>query len=215
MKPRRLAFAVVLALLVAGAGAASAREPAGTSDAIDLTHFRGEVAAHAIFDESNRQRVAAGLPRLAPLVAAQTAALWQAQYMAQAGAISHVNTNDRARRTLEDRIRAAGITFRFIAENVALNFAIDYEARRPVYRRRGPAGELIFSYTGDGPPLHPHTYASLARAVVSQWMYSPGHRQNLLSREAKYLGCAAASGRQDKSGGLGNIYCAQVFVATR
>jgi uncharacterized protein YkwD len=215
MQPRHFFLAVVLVLLAAGASTANAREPAGADAAIDLTHFRGEVAARAIFEESNRQRVTAGLPRLAPLAAAQTAAQWQAQFMAQAGAISHLNTTDRTHRTLEDRIRAAGITFRYVAENVAMNFAIDYEARRPMYRRRGPSGEVLFSYTGDGPPLRPHTYASLARAVVSQWMDSPGHRQNLLSREAKYLGCAAVPGVQDKSGGLGNIYCAQVFVTLR
>ncbi len=216
MTTRGLSVVLFFALWsVARAAGAPARESTGADAAIDVTHFRGEVAARAIFEESNHRRAGAGLPQLSPLSGAQTAARWQAQYMAQAGAISHVNPNDRSRRTLEDRIRAAGITFRFIAENVALNFAIDYEARRPMYRRREPSGEVLFSYTGDGPPLRAHTYASLARAVVRQWIDSPGHRQNLLSREAKYLGCAAAPGRQDKSGGLGNIYCAQVFVATR
>lgn len=218
MTTQRLSLSLVVASALwfaARAPGATARKPSGADDAIDLAHFHREVAARAIFEESNRRRTAAGLPRLAPLAAAQSAALWQAQFMAQAGAISHVNTSDRARRTLEDRIRAAGITFRFIAENVAVNFAIDYEARRPVYPRRGPAGEALFSYTGDGPPLRPHTYASMARAVVSQWMNSSGHRQNLLSREAKHLGCAAVPGLRDLHGGLGSIYCAQVFTALR
>lgn len=205
---------LLLALVLASAPIV-ARAAAGRDDAIDLVHFRGEVAARAIFEESNRQRVAAGAPRLAPLAAAQTAAQWQAQFMADVGAISHINTNDRTRRTLEDRIRAVGLTYQFIGENVAMNFAIDYEARRPMYPRRGPNGEVQFSYSGDGPPLRPHTYASLARTVVNQWMASPGHRQNLLSPKAKCLGCAAVPGRQDKSGGLGNIYCSQVFVTTR
>lgn len=216
MTARCLVVGLAIGLwLVAGA---AAREPAttgGTGDPMDLARFRPDVAARAIFEESNRQRAAAGLPKLAPLAGAQTAAWWQTQHMAQAGAISHVNPSDPSRRTLEDRIRSAGITFRFIAENVAVNFAINYEARRPVYPRRGPEGEMLFSYTGDGPPLPPHTYATFARAIVSQWMNSAGHRQNLLSREAKYLGCAALPGRRDQHGGLGSIYGAQVFVTTR
>ncbi len=216
MIARRLVLGLVVGLsFVAHAKAREAGATSGTGVAIDLAHFRPDLAARAIFEESNRQRSAAGLPKLAPLAGAQTAARWQAQTMAQAGAISHVNSSDRTRRTLEDRIRANGITFRFIAENVAVNFAINYEARRPVYQRKGPAGEMLFSYTGDGPALPPHTYASFARAIVSQWMNSSGHRQNLLSRKAKYLGCAALPGLRDQHAGLGSIYGAQVFVTLR
>ncbi len=182
---------------------------------IDPAHFRAEVAARALFEESNRQRVAAGLPALAPLAAAQTAAQWQAQYMAQTGTVGHVNTIDRSRRSVDDRARAAGIAFRFLAENVAMNFATDYEPRRPIYSRPGPKGEVIRSYVPNGPPMAYHTYAGLARVVVAQWMNSSGHRKNLLSRDAQYLGCAAAPGLRDVSHGLGNIYCAQVFIALR
>lgn len=212
MNSLRFIGVFVVTLLASGFGALRARSWPENGVVIDLAHFRDEDAAKAIFEETNRQRAASGVPRLAPLAAAQTAALWQAQYVARTGTLSHINHSDRARRTLEDRVRAAGITYRLVAENIAMNFAIDYEARRPMYRRRGPSGEQLFSYTGDGPVLAGHTYASLARAVVSQWMYSPGHRRNLLAREAKYLGCAAAPGARDQSGGLGNIYCAQVFV---
>ena len=186
-----------------------------TATLIDPAHFRGELAARALFEESNRQRVAAGVPALAPLRAAETAALWQAQFMAQTGTIGHVNTLDRNRRNLDDRVRAAGANFRYIAENVAMNFAIDYEPHRPFYTRPGPPGDVIYSYVPFGPPLPYHTYAGLARTFVAQWLASPAHRKNLLSPEAQYLGCAAVPGARDRSHGLGNIYCAQVFIATR
>jgi uncharacterized protein YkwD len=207
---RALVLAVVLSSMASTA--APARETPAENDAIDPVHFRDEVAARAIFNESNRQRVAAGLPALGPLPAAQKIAQWQAQFMAQTGSISHVNTLDPSRRNIDDRARAAGIAYRFLAENVAMNFAIDYQSGRPIMTRRGPAGEWVFSYSPNGPPLPFHTYAGLARVVVTQWLNSAGHRRNLLSRDAQYLGCAAAPGLRDLSHGLGNIYCAQVFV---
>ena len=210
MTARRRALGFAGALLFVAC--AMAREPGAAGDEIDLAHFRPDVAARAVFDETNRQRAAAGLARLAPLAGAQTAALWQAQFMAQTGSISHVNTLDRSRRNIDDRARAAGVAYRFLAENVAMNFAVDYQAGRPIYTWRGSRGELVFSYAANGPALPFHTYAGLARAVVAQWLNSPGHRRNLLSRDAQYLGCAAAPGLRDLSHGLGNIYCAQVFV---
>ena len=215
MKSGRPATLLVLVALLLG-GRAEGIHAAGSEDSvIDVAHFRVDLATRALFEESNRQRAAAGLPVLAPLAAAQTAALWQAQYMAQTGAVGHVNTTDRSRKNIDDRARAAGIAFRFLAENVAMNFATDYEPRRSIYSRPGPNGVVIRSYEPNGPPLRNHTYASLARVVVTQWMNSSGHRKNLLSRDAQYLGCAAAPGVRDLSHGLGNVYCAQVFVTLR
>jgi uncharacterized protein YkwD len=212
MNCSRRALLLAVALSSLASTAARGREAAVIDDAIDPAHFREEAAARAIFEESNRQRVAAGLPALGPLPAAQRMAQWQAQFMAQTGSISHVNTLDRSRRNIDDRARAAGVAYRFLAENVAMNFAVDYQAGRPIYTWRGSRGELVFSYAANGPALPFHTYAGLARAVVAQWLNSPGHRRNLLSRDAQYLGCAAAPGLRDLSHGLGNIYCAQVFV---
>jgi uncharacterized protein YkwD len=215
MKIARMLAVAAFAWLAMGTRQVEARDLAGENSAIDPAHFRGDLAARAIFEESNRQRVAAGLAPLAPLAAAQTAGTWQAQAMAQSGEVSHVDSRDPNHRTLEDRIRAVGIVYRFIAENVAMNFAVEYEPRRPFFTRRGPNGETIFSYAGNGPPLAYRTYAALARAVVTQWLNSPGHRRNLLAREPQYLGCAAAFGLRDHSQGLGNVYCSQVFVALR
>jgi uncharacterized protein YkwD len=211
--PRAIVLAIVL--LSANSAPLRAREASAEGGVIDPAHFRAEAAARAVFEESNRQRIAAGLPALRPLPAAQTAAQWQVQFMAQTGIIGHVNTLDRSRRNIDDRARAAGIAYRFLAENVAMNFAVDYRPGRPFHTRRGPNGAVIYSYDPNGPPLPFHTYATLARTVVTQWMNSAGHRRNLLSREAEFLGCAAQSGAGDRSHGLGNIYCAQVFVALR
>ncbi len=211
--PRAIILTIVM--LSTNSAPLRAREASPGGGVIDPAHFRAEAAARAIFEESNRQRIAAGLPALRPLGAAQTAAQWQAQFMAQTGSIGHVNTLDRSRRNIDDRARAAGIAYRFLAENVAMNFAVDYQAGRPFHTRRGADGALIYSYDPNGPPLPFHTYASLARTVVTQWMNSAGHRRNLLSREAEFLGCAALPGASDRSHGLGNIYCAQVFAALR
>ena len=74
-----------------------------------------------------------------------------------------------------------------IAENIATNFGITYRAGTSVYPRDRVNG--TFSYTPSGAIIPNHTYLSLADALVTQWMNSPGHRANILSTNAFQLGC--------------------------
>ena len=100
----------------------------------------------------------------------------------------------------------AGFDFRFLAENVATQFTIQYQSGRTVYRV--PAG-TGFSYRPDGPPLPRHTYRTFAATVLAQWMNSPGHRQNILSDEPERFGSDCRL-RQEQSG-LDQFYCVQLF----
>ena len=164
----------------------------------------------AIFHETNRRRASHKLRPLAFDPATERAANLQAQIMAKTGEISHENPEDPKHATLEKRLDAVGLKPRFAAENLAYTFAVQYRSGDRLYVR-DENGHKIFSYRPDGPPLRPHTYAGFAKAVVDQWMASPGHRRNLLHQEPKFLGvgCRATT----DGSGLPMVYCCQVFYA--
>ena len=164
----------------------------------------------AIFHETNRRRASHRLPALAHDSSAKRAANIQAQIMARTGEISHDHAGNFEHATLSKRVASVGLKPRFAAENLAYTFAVQYRSGERLYVRE-ENGEKVFSYHPGGPPLRPHTYITFAKSVVDQWMNSPGHRRNLLSREPTYLGvgCRPAKAESD----LPMIYACQVFYA--
>ena len=88
----------------------------------------------------------------------EIAAFNHSKMMAELNFFSH-SSKIKKRKEPEDRAKIAGITNPFIAENIAKT------------------------------PLYPQdTYLSLSKKIVTQWMNSPGHKSNILSKEAIELG---------------------------
>jgi uncharacterized protein YkwD len=139
----------------------------------------------AVFYATNEIRIKHGRKFLEYAPELEKAAWLHSKDMVEKNFFSHKNPYDSKKRTPEQRGRLAGIKNPKIAENIASGFGIDYRAGRPVYKR-GPGK---FSYTPSGRILPNHTYLSLADALVKQWMNSPGHRRNILSRNGQQLGC--------------------------
>jgi len=88
--------------------------------------------------------------------------------------------------SMMDRLRLAGYQGGGAAENIAITFAIDYQAGKSVFMPSQNGG--YFSYKYKGEPIKNHTYLSLAEAALDQWMNSPGHKANIL-RGYAYQGC--------------------------
>ena len=120
--------------------------------------------------------------------------------MAERNVLTHANPDAPELRTPSDRVRAAGLVPGFVAENVATHFGIRYRSGSPIYRvdRDGRRG---FSATPGGPPIPPHTYLTFARSLLDQWMASPGHRQNILSKSAR-MEAACTPRRTPRAGHL-------------
>ncbi len=167
-----------------------------------------DLLAAALFHEANRHRRKLGYPSLRHLPPLDDAARLQARAMAAHQRVSHEHPTSSALRRPYDRVSSVGLRPRFVAENVASAFGLQYEARRRFYTRR-EGGRTLFSYRPDGPALPLHTYASFAVTIVDQWMGSPGHRANILANEAAFMGHACAVAGQD--GGMPMLYCAQLF----
>lgn len=176
---------------------------------LDWDGFDAPLLAAAIFHETNRVRAAHACRRLRWYRGLAAAADLQASMNAFTGTSTHANPL-AGRGDVEQRVRGAGITPRVIAENVAM---------APV-RTLPPHGAQRLSVDDDGhrtvrdpetnTELRWPTYAELAARIVQQWMDSPGHRANLLSRAYTHLACGASMARAPN--GVEQVYAVQVFI---
>jgi uncharacterized protein YkwD len=141
----------------------------------------------AIFFVTNEARVKNKRPPLTFALALERAAYHHSKRMVEQNFFNHENSSDKTRKTAQQRAQLAGIKNPMLAENIATHFGIQYQANSPIY----PVDPLkgTFSYAPDGPLVPAHTYLSFAEAIVKQWLDSPGHRENILNRQALQLGC--------------------------
>lgn len=152
---------------------------------VDITQFDHQLANAAVFYVTNEERAKRNLPVLKYVHELEIAAWNHSRDMVKEDFFSHINSKNRKRKSPDDRARLSGIANPFIAENIAEGFILQYKANKPV--RSVSKGK--FSYSANGPLIPPHSYLSLADELVKSWMNSPGHRRNLLSKDAMELGC--------------------------
>jgi len=150
--------------------------------------FDHELLARAIFQKSNRERAAHGVPALVRQPALDAAADEQASYLVLAMEAQHSNPFPGAR-TVRERVERAGLQGRLVAENAIW---------MPVLR---PAGS----------PNRYYTYSGYAALLVSGWMNSPGHRANLLNPAFRLTGCACRLGQAVLAADP-RVYATQVFL---
>lgn len=177
---------------------------------VNFTKPDTNLLSAAVFHETNRRRKEHKLPEFKFHPRALQAAALQSDLMRKKGEISHENPESKKYRTLEDRLKASGLEYKFAAENVATAFGLRYESGAPFYKRV-ENGRTLFSLTPDGPPIQSHSYLSFARALVDSWMNSPGHRKNILNPAGIYLGASCLPAKSQP--GMPIFYCTQVFFS--
>jgi len=129
----------------------------------------------AIFYETNRQRVKYRRKKFIHSKGLEKSAFRYSQDMVEKNFFSH-SGKVKGRKKLSERLAYAGVeSFGSIGENIAM---------------RSGSNE---------------TYLSLAEKLLNQWMYSPGHKRNILDKTFKYLG----AGAYFKSNGYS--YATQIF----
>jgi uncharacterized protein YkwD len=176
---------------------------------LDPDDFDQALLAAAIHHATNRQRIEHKLRPLRHEPKLDEASFLHARDMARDRRLGHDNP-DPDRREPADRVRAVGLRFRFVAENVATHFSIQYESGRRVFPL-SQWGREGFSYRPDGPAIPRHSYWSFADSQVQAWMGSPPHRQNILSPHPTHHGAAAVP--EAAHDGLRHFYSAQLFFA--
>lgn len=156
---------------------------------IDLQRIDYPLLHAAVFYETNRVRRRHGLQEFRHSEALEKAAKAHSDDMVRLDFFDHASPV-KGRRSMADRLAAVGIANCAMAENIAETFGIVYEAGRQVYSPTQNGGYFSYSYRGQ--PIPPHTYQSLAKAVVEQWLGSQGHRENILNAKLLFLGVGAA-----------------------
>jgi uncharacterized protein YkwD len=100
----------------------------------------------------------------------------------------HINPKSATYRAPDDRARFVGISNPFLAENIIESFMLQYKAGKQVYT----GGKGIFKNKPNEQPIKAHTYLSLGESILKDWMNSPHHSSNILSKDAIQLGCGTA-----------------------
>ena len=184
-------------------------EKGKVEEKIDLRHIDHSLLSAAIFHETNRKRKQHGRDQLSHLPRLDEASRMHARDMAEHEYVAHINPREQALRTPHGRVREAGLDdIRFLAENVASHFGIQYEPGRVVFPIEKD-GDTEYSYQLGGEPIANHTYRSFAESLVDEWMNSPGHRENILSEKPVFLGAGCSRGEGDE--GPVKLYCVQLF----
>jgi uncharacterized protein YkwD len=187
----------------------STRFQTAAAQEVQISSINHDLLASAILRETNERRRQARLLPVKHEPKATEAAKIQSEIMRARGSISHDNPNNAGYRTLDLRVKSVGLNYRLIAENVATAFGLQYRSGTKFYPER-KNGRTTFRNKPGGPPIPPHTYATFAKNLVDAWMNSKGHRENILRKDAEYLGayCAPANA---KDGEMPIFYCTQVF----
>jgi hypothetical protein len=125
--------------------------------------------------------------------------------MAQSQQLAHVSTV-RGQRTVPERIQSSNVRLSGGAENIGYIPRMAFP--EPRFRIVDAARCDFRSAAGE--PVPPHTYASLARRIVAEWMGSSSHRRNILS--ANMTRAAHALAFDGRSPHCGRYYVTQHFV---
>lgn len=141
-----------------------------------------------IFYVTNEKRTEKGLSVLQYHKLLEESSLLHSGDMVKQGFFDHINPKSKKHKTPEDRAKSVGIKNPFIAENIIENFILDYKSGSAVYTD----GRGKFWYKKEDDPIKTLTYLSLADKLLDEWMNSPGHRKNILSKDAVELGCGIA-----------------------
>lgn len=174
---------------------------------IDVGDFDRGLMAAAIFHETNRVREELRLPVFRRLAKLDEAADLEAAVGKFYQPPRHTNPFPSIG-TPADRVQYVGLSYRKVAENIALLSIYEVEAEVGVGITTREGRKLLV-HPRTKAELRPATYRGFAATVVQAWMKSPGHRANLVDPTLVYLGCSVQPAVSPM--GVDNLFCVQVF----
>ena len=180
---------------------------------VDFAAFDRGLMAAAIFHESNRARARLGLPAFAHLPKLDDAADLKAAVGVVQSELTHDNPLPLTAQPA-DRVKAVGLRYRQVAENIARLGLFDLPAgtSQVIVRERAGRTEFLNPATRERAELL--SYAGFAEVVLRSWMNSPGHRAHLVNPGLTHLGTAARPCRSPIVRHE-QVYAVQVFLEPR
>jgi uncharacterized protein YkwD len=104
----------------------------------------------------------------------------------------HINKQERQWRTPSDRILYFESSYISLAENIVENNMLDYKGDLFSYRLGFDQNGNSIYFDVDGNEILYSTYRSLANRLVTQWINSKPHRENILNGGYRLLACSCA-----------------------
>jgi uncharacterized protein YkwD len=171
------------------------------SEPINAAALDSELLEELVVTETNRERKAGGLNPLKPSTRLAGAARTHSADMAKRGYFSHDTKKLLKDGSFAARIRTDDYSPRGLAENIAM---------QPIVYRRTTKTDNRSDRSRSVVSDESHSYESMAREVVKQWMESPGHRRNIMDSAYTSIGIGCAVGDRR---GIPYIYITQDFAA--
>jgi len=199
---------VALLLCVLSAVPALACQPArvaGAQATIDPRAIDQSLFDAAVTAETNARRCRAGLHALNVEQRLRRAAATHSDWMARTGQLTHVSTV-RGQRTVPERIQSSNVRLSGGAENIGYVPRMNF----PEPRFRIVNGDRCEFRSNAGAPVASHSYATLARKIVDEWMASASHRRNILNANMTRVSHAVAF--DGRSPHCGRYFITQHFV---
>ena len=156
------------------------------NETIDLKNIDYPLLHAAIYYTTNLQRSKRNIKHLKWNLNLEIAAYNHSKNMVVRNFFDHLSNKE-----VQKRGKSAGILNPYLSENIAKEFALNYNGH-PFYTHEKNSslnGEFRFSYNNNEQDLIPtHTYLSFAFRIVEMWMNSTSHRKNILDKKAIELG---------------------------
>jgi uncharacterized protein YkwD len=176
---------------------------------IDFRNINQHLLNAAVFHAVNVQRIKGNLKPLKYNYALEKTAQMHAEDMVQYDFFSHYNPVSDEKKSIDQRIFFFGKPRGSYAENLAVQFAIQYNSGESIMPPK--KGSESFR-TQDGRPIPAHTYISFAESTVKLWMNSPGHRANIMDEKLLLSGVYAVYYKDSKNYNMDKFKIAQVFA---
>lgn len=179
---------------------------AAFSEPIDPDRFDAARLNAAMFFETNRQRILHNLKPLLHHRLIEQCAQEHSNDMVYFNFYSHTNPTP-GRHKVWERMTNAGLRLSMMAENIQINCVLDFRAE--YYHKPSDVG-CFMSVTGR--KIEYLTYLNLAQNLLTSWMESPGHRQNILTPDFTHFGAGSAIYFEDEGvNRIAMVKCTQNF----
>lgn len=174
---------------------------------INPDSFDLELLNALLFHLTNKERLTYKRNTLTFHLNLKKSSQYHSNEMAENTFFSHQNKKNRKMREPSDRIYYYQDDYTAIGENIVANNLYEYSGKYLEYQVEEQEGRRALR-SPNGDELKYSTYINLARRLMKQWMDSPPHKKNILSRNYRLLGCACAL---DDSEELIKVKCTQNF----
>jgi uncharacterized protein YkwD len=177
-------------------------------ETIDVQNIDYPLLHAAIFYLTNAERITRNVPPLEHHPSLELAAHGHSRAMVDRRFFSHTSPVPGHRQP-RDRMIAAGFVGTRFGENIAKSHALQLIPGRGLFHPGQTGGH--FSYSIRGEPIPHHTYLSQAQRIVTQWMNSSGHRQNILRSAYTHLGVGVYHFQDAQFFNMDGFYSTQKF----